>query len=73
MQKKLTISIDEQVYHGLHQVIGPGKISKFIEKLVKPHVLVQDLEAAYKEMSEDKEREDEATEWSEALIGDLDR
>ncbi len=73
MQKKLTISIDEQVYHGLHQVIGPGKISKFIEKLVKPHVLVQDLEAAYKEMSEDKEREDEASEWSEALIGDLDR
>ena len=53
MQKKLTISIDEQVYHGLHQVIGAGKISKFIEKLVKPHVLVQDLEAAYKEMSED--------------------
>jgi predicted CopG family antitoxin len=73
MQKKLTISIDEQVYHGLHQVIGTGKISKFIEKLVKPHVLVQDLEAAYKEMSEDKEREDEATEWAEALIGDLDR
>ena len=27
MQKKLTISIDEKVYEGLHDVIGPRKIS----------------------------------------------
>ena len=68
MQKKLTISIDEQVYMGLHSVIGPGKISKFIEKLVSPYVLKQNLENDYKAMAEDQEREKEALEWSEALI-----
>ena len=38
MQKKLTITIDEDVYAGLYRVVGRGKISKFIESLVRPHV-----------------------------------
>ena len=32
MQRKLTITIDEQVYEGLYRVIGPRKISNFIEE-----------------------------------------
>ena len=36
MQKKLTITIDEQVYEALHQVIGRRKISEFIERLIRP-------------------------------------
>jgi len=44
MQKKLTISIDEKVYEGLHAVIGRRRISKFIEDLVRPHVLHTELE-----------------------------
>jgi predicted CopG family antitoxin len=71
MQKKLTITIDERVYEGLQTVVGRGKISQFIEVLLRPHVLKQDLDAAYKEMSEDEARETEALEWSEATIGDL--
>ena len=39
MQKKLTITIDEGVYNGLYRVIGPRKISRFIEDLVRPHVV----------------------------------
>ena len=39
MQKKLTIAIAEDVYEGLHKVIGPRKISKFVEELVRPHVV----------------------------------
>jgi predicted CopG family antitoxin len=70
MQKKLTISIDEQVYKGLYKVIGPRRISRFIEDLVRPYVLNQELEAAYEEMAQDEEREAEALEWAEALIGD---
>ena len=72
MQKKLTITIDEQVYQGLYRVVGPGKISQFIEKLIRPHVIESDLEAAYAKMAEDKEREEGAYEWSEGLIGDWD-
>jgi predicted CopG family antitoxin len=71
MQKKLTITIDEKVYEGLHKVIGPRNISQFIESLVRPHVVSQDLEAAYREMAQDEGREAEALEWSEATIGDV--
>lgn len=71
MQKKLTITIDEKVYKGLHRVIGQRQISQFIESLVRPHVIPQDLEAAYKQMAQDETREAEALEWSEATIGDV--
>ncbi|OGE22238.1 MAG: addiction module antitoxin [Candidatus Dadabacteria bacterium RBG_19FT_COMBO_40_33] len=71
MQRKLTITIDEKVYKGLHRVIGQGRISQFIESLVRPHVIPQDLEAAYKQMAQDETREAEALEWSEATIGDV--
>ncbi|OGP53713.1 MAG: addiction module antitoxin, partial [Deltaproteobacteria bacterium GWD2_55_8] len=48
MQKKLTITVHEEVYAGLHKVIGPRKISRFIEDLVRPHVVKARLESAYK-------------------------
>lgn len=71
MQKKLTITVDEQVYEGLHRVIGRRNISQFIEALVRPHVIGADLEAAYRQMAEDEAREAEALEWAEAAIGDV--
>jgi len=71
MRKKLTITLDEQVYEGLHDVVGRQRISRFIEDLVRPHVLPADLEAAYKEMAEDEARELEALEWAEVTVGDV--
>ncbi len=71
MQKKLTITIDEQVYEGLHSVIGRRRISQFIESLVKPHVINRELEVAYRQMAQDEAREAEALEWAEATIGDI--
>ncbi len=71
MQKKLTVTIDEEVYEGLRTVIGPRKISRFIEDLVRPHVVKKDMFAAYKEMAADQTRESEALEWAEGTIGDL--
>lgn len=71
MQKKLTITVDEQVYLGLHSVIGRRNISQFINSLVRPHVLKSDLEDAYREMAADEVRESEALQWSEATIGDV--
>ena len=53
MQKKLTITIDEEVYEGLHKRIGPRKISKFVEDLVRPHVVHPNFESAYRDMAED--------------------
>ncbi|MCJ7493119.1 MAG: addiction module antitoxin [Deltaproteobacteria bacterium] len=70
MQKKLTITIDEKVYFGLHKVIGPRKISRFVEELVRPHVVKNELESAYAQMAKDKSREKEALEWAEGTFGD---
>ena len=72
MQRKLTITIDDEVYEGLYRVVGPRKISGFIEDLVRPHVMAPDLEAAYAEMAADEGREAEALELAEATIGDID-
>lgn len=70
MQKKLTITVDEDVYEGLHKVIGRRKISQFIEALVRPHVIPADLDAGYAQMAADEAREAEALAWSEATVGD---
>lgn len=70
MHKKLTITLDEHVYHELHSIIGRGKISQFIENLVKPYVLNKELEQEYIKMAQDEEREKEAYEWIEGVVGD---
>ena len=71
MHRKLTISVDEEVYDGLYREVGRHFISQFIEKLVRPHVVKKNLEKAYREMAADEKREAEALEWSEGLIGDV--
>jgi len=70
MTKKLTITIDDRVYDGLHAVIGRGNTGKFLEDLARPFVVTESLAAAYAEMAADEARETEANEWCEALIGD---
>jgi hypothetical protein len=52
MQKKLTITIDGKVYEGLYRVVGPRKSSRFIEDLVRPHVLYSDLGASPEEIAQ---------------------
>lgn len=71
MQKKLTISIDEKIYYALCEMIGRGKISRFIEELVKSKIGTNELESGYKQMAADKTREAEALEWTEATFGDI--
>ena len=73
MQKKLTITVDEEIYEGLHKTIGPRKISKFVQELVRPYVIRPNLESAYAEMAEDEKREKEAIEWAEATFRDVPR
>jgi hypothetical protein len=68
MQKKLTISMDEEVYLGLHAVVGRRNISRFLTELARPHVLKGSLEDGYREMAADLKREKEAKEWAEGLI-----
>lgn len=63
MQRKLAITLDEEVCEGMNQVVGPRPISRFVEDEMRPHGLNLDLEAAYAGMARDEEREQAALEW----------
>ena len=71
MQKKLTITIDQKIYEGLHKIVGRRKISQFIAALVRPHVIGVDMEAAYRNMAQEEAREAEASAWADDTIGDV--
>jgi len=69
MPRKLTITVDAEVYDGLHSVIGRRRISRFLNDLARPHVVGQDLSDGYAAMAADEAREAEAAVWSEGSIG----
>ena len=71
MQKKLTITVDAEVYEGLHAVVGRRRISRFMNDLARPLVVGQDLRAGYAAMAADEGREAEADAWSEGLLADV--
>ena len=70
MRKRMTISIDEAIYEGLVRVVGRRKISQFLEDLARPHVVSNDLLAAYQAMAADTKREHRTLAWSAALLRD---
>jgi len=71
MKKKLTITVDEVVYDGLHRVVGRRHISRFMTELARPHVVEDSLEDGYRAMAADEEHEREALEWVENLVSDV--
>ena len=72
MRKKLTITIDEDVYDGLYRIAGKRRISRFIESLVRPYVISGDIPKGYRQMAADIEREAAAMEWVEGVAWDVD-
>jgi predicted CopG family antitoxin len=73
MHKRITITLDEDVYEGLYKIIGKRRISQFIEDLVRPHVLDTALDDGYRLMASDTQRETEALEWVNAVSQDMNR
>ncbi len=71
MHRKLTITLSDEVYTGLQRTVSRGRISSFIEDLLRPHVTpTTTLEEEYRAMAADREREREATEWVDSLSGE---
>jgi hypothetical protein len=60
MSRKLTSTVNEAVYSGLHRTIGQPRIGQFVERLAGANADPRDMEAAYREMAADKAREREA-------------
>jgi len=71
MHRKLTVTVDEAIYDGLHRIVGRGKISRFIEDLVRPYLSDAALDEGYRAMAADEACEAEAREWSNALAADV--
>ncbi len=71
MLKKLTITVDADVYDGLHSVVGRRRISRFLSDLARPHVVGRDVAAGYVAMAADEAREAEAVEWTEGVLADV--
>lgn len=71
MSKKLTITVDDEVYAGLHAVVGRRRISRFLNDLARPYLLRRDLADGYRAMAADEERERDAAEWVEGVGGDI--
>jgi hypothetical protein len=70
MSKKMTVSIDRQIYDGIQALIGSDDIGEFLEDLARPFIDADGRVAGYVEMSADKAREIEADQWCNALAAD---
>jgi hypothetical protein len=71
MSKKLTITLDDEVYEGLCRLVGRKRIGRFLNDLARPHVTPRGIAAGYRAMAADIAREREAAEWVENLTGDV--
>lgn len=69
--RKLTITVSDEVYDGLYAKVGPRHISRFLDALARPHVVDAELDADYRDMAADADRETEALVWADSLAGDV--
>ena len=70
MSRKMTITLDEDVYDSLRQAVGQGDVSLYIEDLLRAHVHHTDLDLGYEAMASDTDRETQAKEWLSGLAAD---
>ena len=68
MKKKLTITLDVEVYNSLCRRVGRRRVGAFIESLLIPYVEQPDLREGYRQMAADEAHGAEALEWAEATI-----
>ena len=68
--RKLTITVDDDVYVGLKAKVGERRISRFLNDLAKPLVSEAALVEGYRQMAADAEAEAEAAVWVEDLSPD---
>jgi hypothetical protein len=77
MPREMTITVDDTVYETLRPLVKErsldGLLTAFARsRYSKPAYTEAELEADYRAMAADKEREAEAQEWCNALIGDVE-
>jgi predicted CopG family antitoxin len=63
--RKLTITVSDAVYEGLHRRIGARRISSFIDRLARPYVDNDAAEALYRAAQGDQDRLETLSDWDE--------
>lgn len=63
MRKRISITLDEEVYKGLYRTTDKRRMSQFIEDLLRPHILDTALNDGYREI--------QAQEWCNSLSMDM--
>jgi len=71
----LSVIVNNGLYQRLQKEIGKGKISDFVSKAVEKQLDEKEkqLEQAYREISQDKERWKLTTEWEKVALSDLEK
>ncbi len=67
--RKLTITVSDEVYEGLHRRIGARRISSFLDRLARPYIEDSAAEALYREAESDPDRVEVLADW-DALPAD---
>ncbi|MDR2479495.1 MAG: hypothetical protein LBD48_09310 [Treponema sp.] len=75
MRHEMTITVDDTTWQCLRPFVERQTIGELLgdfarSRLAKPPYNEAELEAGYRAMAADAERETEARQWCEALIGD---
>lgn len=71
MNRKIVFVVVEPVLKVIHRLINRLPIIQRAERLMRHRISDWSLESEYRDMARDKEREAEALEWAEAMIGDI--
>jgi hypothetical protein len=66
--RKLTITVSDAVYEGLHRRIGARRISSFIDRLARPYVEDAAAEALYREAEQDPDRAETLSDWDDLPV-----
>ncbi len=72
MSRTITITLEDAAYNRLQEQFGEGTIASVIENFLRPYTRTEaELDAEYKAMAMDQEREAEASLWDAAELGDV--
>lgn len=72
MSKRINLYIrDEALWENFTKLVGKGNVSRWVENIIRPYVDNSELANSYKEMAQDKKREQDAREWVNGTFGDI--
>lgn len=63
--RKLTITVSDEVYEGLHRRIGARRISSFIDRLARPYLDDEAAAELYRAAQDDQDRVETLADWDD--------